>query len=355
MGTGWVKSELTAKEYKNFGPGVLDGENFSANMNGNLIDVSNTENVYIQDQERNISYFSLQDEWKINNDLTLTAGLRYDNFSDFGDTLNPRVALVWQASHNLTTKLLYGSAFRAPSFGELSIINNPATKCNSNLKAEEIDTYEFVIDYHPTVNSKLIVNVYSYKATDFIAYVADPAPATTKTAQNSDDQSGQGLEFEFDWQVADSIYWSSSFSYQDTEDAETHTKKPNVPQKQFYTDVRVLVTDDLKVSTQINYIMGRKRAASDPRGDKTNATFSELDDYAVVNLTTSDQVNNQLNLKLIAKNLLDENCVFGSNERTPNDWAGGKSRPIWRVRILFLTQGLLRKLLFNLQKSLKVA
>jgi outer membrane receptor for ferrienterochelin and colicin len=37
----------------------------------------------------------LQDEWKLPAQINLTAGLRYDHYSDFGDTLNPRVGLVW--------------------------------------------------------------------------------------------------------------------------------------------------------------------------------------------------------------------------------------------------------------------
>ena len=38
------------------------------------------------------------------NDWELTAGVRYDHYSDFGDTVNPRLALVWSTTRNLTTK-----------------------------------------------------------------------------------------------------------------------------------------------------------------------------------------------------------------------------------------------------------
>ncbi|MCX7676257.1 MAG: TonB-dependent receptor, partial [Alteraurantiacibacter sp.] len=67
-------------------------------------------------KKRRNHYFFLQDVWSFAPDWELTAGLRYDHYSDFGSTLNPRLALVWQTTERLTTKLMYGQAFRAPSY-----------------------------------------------------------------------------------------------------------------------------------------------------------------------------------------------------------------------------------------------
>ena len=67
----------------------------------------------------------------------LTAGLRYDDYNDFGDTWNPRLALVWAARHDLTAKVLYGQAFRAPSFTEFRLQNNPVALGNDELDPED--------------------------------------------------------------------------------------------------------------------------------------------------------------------------------------------------------------------------
>jgi iron complex outermembrane receptor protein len=53
------------------------------------------------------------------NNWSLTAGAGYNHYSDFGNTFNLRAALVWEARYDLTAKLMYGSAFRAPSFQEM--------------------------------------------------------------------------------------------------------------------------------------------------------------------------------------------------------------------------------------------
>ena len=78
-------------------------------------------------------------------ELSLTAGARYDKYSDFGSSFNPRLALVYQANEDTSLKLLYSKAFRAPTQSELELKNNTITQGNPNLEAEDIDTYEAVL------------------------------------------------------------------------------------------------------------------------------------------------------------------------------------------------------------------
>ena len=47
-------------------------------VDGTLTDVSNTPYVFIEDQDRDVWYASLQDQWQIANDWNLTAGVRED-------------------------------------------------------------------------------------------------------------------------------------------------------------------------------------------------------------------------------------------------------------------------------------
>ena len=81
------------------------------------------------------------------NDLNLTAGVRYDHYSDLGSTTNPRLGLVWSFLKNADRKLLYGQAFRAPSFTELYNDNNPSLMGNPDLLPEKIKTYEASLGY----------------------------------------------------------------------------------------------------------------------------------------------------------------------------------------------------------------
>ena len=114
-----------------------------------------------------------QDEWQIADDWQLTAGVRYDDYSDFGGTVNPRVALVWDINEQITSKLLYGKAFRAPNFQEQRIQNNPVVLGNKNLNPETIHTYEWALDYRPFSSLRTAVNLYYYQINNLISAVPD--------------------------------------------------------------------------------------------------------------------------------------------------------------------------------------
>ena len=100
------------------------------------------------------AYWALyvQDEIRLLTNLCLTVGGRYDAYPCFDmDRLTPRGALVWNPVPATTVKLLYGSAFRAPSQLERFYPAGSATgPANSTLGSERITTYELVLeqDFH---------------------------------------------------------------------------------------------------------------------------------------------------------------------------------------------------------------
>ena len=143
-------------------------------IDGTLTTTTDTPYVYLADTSRNILSSFVQDEWQITKDWQLTAGVRYDNYSDFGNTVNPRAALVWNVNEQFTTKLLYGKAFRAPSFAEQSQQNNPTLLGNKNLKPEKINTFEWAVDYRPFSSVRTAANLYYYQIKDLIGVAPDP-------------------------------------------------------------------------------------------------------------------------------------------------------------------------------------
>lgn len=51
--------------------------------------------------------------------LTITASGKFDHYSDFGGTFNPRIGALWAPSKSLLFRGAYGTSFRAPSLFEL--------------------------------------------------------------------------------------------------------------------------------------------------------------------------------------------------------------------------------------------
>jgi len=309
-GIKWLS--LDTQEKKNYGPGVIDGG--EGVVGGGLVDVSDSSYVYARDRSRRVFNLLLQDEWQLAPDWELTTGIRYDDFSDTGDTFNPRIALVWATRHNLTTKLLYGSAFRAPSFSELYAINNPVALGNPDLDPETIDTLELAFDYKPTFDLQVGLSLFTYRARDLIEFIQD-MNGTSKTARNARDQDGHGLELELDWKLSETLRLRGNYAWQRAEDEETGKRTADAPGQQAYLRADWRFWPDWVCSPQATWVGDRARAADDVR--------PEIDDYTLVDVTLrrSNLLKN-LEVALSLRNLFDEDArePSASLETIPEDY-----------------------------------
>ena len=308
VGTGYYHGEVyKTEEEKNFGLDPATG--FPILPGSGLIDVSDTPLVFLPEGKRENSHVFLQDVWHFANDWELTAGLRYDHYSDFGDTTNPRLAVVWSASHNLTIKALYGEAFRAPSFAETKVQSNPAFRGNTELKPEELKSYELALNYRPTFDISLDLNLFHYKWKDIIQFVPDPN-GSTRTAQNAGEQNGTGVEFEVNWDINDQLSILANYSWQDSEDESTDTDAAESPEQQFYIRAFAELPFNFDLSIQLNSVMDRSRAFGDMRGD--------VDDYTTVDFTLRKRfLTDKLQISLLTKNVFDEDVVEPSPNAVP--------------------------------------
>lgn len=297
MGAGGTRSELEARETKNFGPGVIDGT--EGTVGGDLTDVTGTDFIFIRPEDRKVFYTFVQDEWAFATDWKLTSGVRYDDYSDFGDTVNPRLALVWNTDYNLTTKLLYGQAFRAPSFAEQFNINNPVLLGNTDLDPEEIDTIELVFDY-TTDSGKVrsILNLFSYEMENIIRPVPNPAMGAGLFAQNVGAQEGQGFEIETRVDISDKTRLFMNYSFQDSEDADTRRDVGYAPGREFYIRVHHSIGSSFSADLQVNHVADRKRETTDPR--------PAIDDYTRLDAKLRYVSGTSMEFALLLKNLLDD-------------------------------------------------
>ena len=320
IGAGYVHSEIyKTKEEKNFG---LDGNGVPIPLGSPPVDVSDTPAVFLPEKHRNNSFAFLQDVWQISNDWELTAGLRYDDYNDFGDTWNPRLALVWAARHDLTAKLLYGEAFRAPSLAEFRLQNNPVALGNDDLDPEEMETIELAFDYRPKDNLTLGLNLFRYEWDDIIQYAQAPGlPLGFLQAQNLGEQEGYGFEFEFDWKVSRTLNILGNFAHQNSEDQSTDEDAGNAPENQFYVRTDWEFKPGWHLSPQWNLVMDRKRVDGDTR--------SNIDDYDMLDLTLRRKsYNGRWELALSGRNVLNKRAFEPTTTSIPGDLPLAR-RSVW--------------------------
>jgi iron complex outermembrane receptor protein len=166
-------------------------------------------------KSRDISSTYIQDQFHIDEFWELTAGFRYDFYSDFGSSTNPRFALVWKPKEKSSIKLMYGTAFRAPNFLELYDRNNYVDFGNINLNAEEVETIELSwLNTHMNWHFELTVFNNSFKQLILLDRpVEHPEnPFFAPSFTNNNGQKSLGLEsellYKFNNQLSIKVIWN---------------------------------------------------------------------------------------------------------------------------------------------------
>ncbi|MCR6652985.1 MAG: TonB-dependent receptor [Cellvibrionaceae bacterium] len=303
---GYEHVETDVFEQKNFGPGVLDPD--ATVVDGTLVDVTDTPYVYLPNKKRNTYFLALQDQWRISDTLQSTLGVRYDHYSDFGSTFNPRLGLSWQTTPRLTSKLFLGTAFRAPSFADLYTQNNPAGMGNPDLEPETINTLDggLSLNYLFSESLHMELNLFRYEGKDMITFV--PAQGG-QVAQNSGQLEMHGLEYQLSWRSGRRLTVDFNYSLLD-DAAQRDVDISSVPKRM------ANLTAHWRFSnwhwyTGAKWVGSRERAPGDLR--------PSIDDYLWLD-TRLETSWRSISLGLSVKNLTDEDAREPSNGFIPDDY-----------------------------------
>lgn len=295
---GYEHLATHSSERKNFGAGVLDDASV---VGGELTDVTGTSYVYLPDKTRQNRFLSVQDQWQLSDDWVGTFGARYDEYSDFGTTINPRMGLVWHASRKLTVKTFAGTGFRAPSFIDLYAQNNPAGMGNPALEPEEVETIDGGVTTSYVFNEawQMNLHLFRYHANNLITFVSDGG---VQVAQNSGRLKVRGLEYETSWRSGARMSWDFNYSYLD------NYSNQNVDTTSVPGQMANLMLNYKRGN--INFYAGAKWVADRERADIDRRL--PIEDYVVVD-TRVHYLHNQWEIGLGVKNVLDEDAREPSN------------------------------------------
>ncbi|MEW8403746.1 MAG: TonB-dependent receptor [Candidatus Thiodiazotropha taylori] len=303
LGTGYIWQDLyRVEQYVNFGTGP-DGEEIP--LGSELVDLSDTPYAFSPEKRRKIYYVFAQDIWQLTNDWELTAGARYDHYSDFGSTFNPRLGLVWQSTDQLTTKLFYGRAFRPPSFQELYASTSNALP-NPELKPERSETWELAFSYRLNSNLNFGMNLFHYQQTDLIDDVKAPED-TVGTFTNIGEHTIQGIELEAKWQLANNLRISGNYTIRDQDDS--GFRAFDQPEQDAYLRGDWYFLHHWNWNLQFNWIGERERRANDSR--------ATLDDYLIVDTTFRYFPGHNWEFATSIRNLFDEDAREYTNPNIP--------------------------------------
>jgi outer membrane receptor for ferrienterochelin and colicins len=212
-----------------------------------------------------------QDEFAITHALTLSAGVRYDHYSSFGGTTNPRLGLIYHLSHPTTLKLLYGTAFRAPQPFEVTPDLGSFYDDNHKLGPEKIRSIEGVVEQGLGQSFTLSGSVFRNEIDDLITLVTKSSDAQQEY-ENDGEADAAGVEVELDGHLASGIKGRASYSYVDAQQPVTHQILNNSPQHLGKLDLSVpVVRQRLFASADAQYT-----SSAQTLGGNTISGFSVL-------------------------------------------------------------------------------
>lgn len=159
-----------------------------------------------------------QDEFAFTAKLSLSAGVRYDHYYTFGGTTNPRLGLIYHPFSQTALKLLYGSAFRAPSAYEMYYYGLGEYQANLHLQPETVKTYEMVMEQGLGERFHLTADVFRNQVSKLINQEVNSAGFLT--FENTASAHINGLSVELDARFPGGLQGKASYSYADNQNAQ---------------------------------------------------------------------------------------------------------------------------------------
>ena len=240
----------------------------------------------------------LQDQFAAGNFATMV-GMRYDHHDAFGGEVTWRVAPVYTVSATGTRlKGSIGTGFKAPSLYQLYApafsyswegIEYVIPVGNKDLDPEKSLGWDAGIE-QPLLNNTLVVGVTWFRndIDDYIDY------DDYLGYQNLNKIRTQGVETTAQWYPSDFLDFQLSYTYTDTKDKSDGSRLDRRPLHKGGAGINVYPLTAFKVNLNMTYT-----------GERDDADVI-LDDYILVNLAASYQLNDHVKFFGRIDNLFDE-------------------------------------------------
>lgn len=166
--------------------------------------------------------------WSPSDGVDLSATLRVDKHSEFGNFTTGRIAASWRVAPSTVLRASIGTGFRAPSIDELYgdygfFIGNP------NLTPEQSDSFEIGIDQDFANDATLSATLFRLETDNLVTY--DPTPFPNTLVNLPGTSVRQGVELGIDVPITSTITLNGAYTYTDARRPDGRLL-PRVPRNQ---------------------------------------------------------------------------------------------------------------------------
>lgn len=294
---------------------------------------ANWNNYGLPGRSRIVYAGFLQEQWTIDDRASIVMGARYDHYSDFGDTTNPRIAVSIFPMKKVDVKLQYAMAFRAPTFKELYDETDLNFFGNQDLQPETIETMEIGIGYTYGKNSFVRMNVFKNTISDVITTLLNAARTGATKYENSGKIETIGWELEARHSFEDDSYVYGNTGIFNIKDSASDTWLTRIPQLR----VNAGVNKRLFTKAWLNvFWLYSEAKASNTRTNEERIRYNRATagPYHMINAAfTRNDLFSNINLKISVFNLLNTDyreMYSGIRYRLPDinfSYSGGNLIP----------------------------
>lgn len=268
-------------------------------------------------ERRSFSLY-LQNEFTLRDNLWLNLGARYDYFSDDGNAVSPRFALIYEPLPSYFIRLSHSRAHRTPTPYEKFYTDGVRQLPNPNLNIEYVNASELVLERRWGNQSRILATAYHQNTSDFIKN----ASYNPNVIQYFNTQGGEanGIELEAEHHWPNNMRLRASYAYQDSRNNKGHwsTNSPHHLGKVNFT--APLFTDKLFGGVEVQVVSDRKTHNKDI-----------VDGYAITNVTLStNRLLRNLDIAFTVRNLFDTHYVHvAPNYNLPLSVIAQDERNFW--------------------------
>ncbi len=257
--------------------------------------------------------FYVQDEIDLS-PVVLVLGGRFDMHDDWGDEFNPRAAIKYSATDDLTFRASVGTAFKAPSLLKLYgdwMMGPYMVYANPDLEPETSIGYQAGAQYRVSDGVSASVSLFRNEIENLIAtrIVKMGPPPWEMYWKNVDEAVTQGVEMNVAARITDDMDMRVGYTYLDTENKLTGHELAYKPGHRIVSGLDIELPADTRIHLEANYTAERWE-------DDDNTV--KLDDYWMCNVGVSKKIGQhagifvKVNNVFGEKNIVDEYDIDGT-------------------------------------------
>jgi vitamin B12 transporter len=204
------------------------------------VDDASNFGVSLDGEDATIWSLGAEDALDLGRGWFVTAGLRYDDHSEFGDVWSPRGTIAWKTGP-WKLRASGGTGFRAPSVGELFY----PFSGNPDLKPERSTSWDAGADYD-LAGGRLSASVFWTDFRDLIVFnFASGLNVNVGRARS------RGVEISWRQQISSAVAVDAGYTYLDTEDRDTGLELLRRPRHSGFLGATVAPVAGLDISPRV--------------------------------------------------------------------------------------------------------